>query len=94
MYKALLVAPDGQWVTDYRGCKTKEEVMYRLGDQGSKWYFYPFEFIILDRGLFNENNRIIDSPYNDGEWIGRSIRTVLRKISEGQLDWVLENGGV
>lgn len=48
MYKALLVSPDGDWVTDYRGYKTKEEVIECLENQGSRWIFYPYEFVIAD----------------------------------------------
>lgn len=35
MYKAVLFAPDGAWVTDYRGCRTIAEVQDRLVDRGT-----------------------------------------------------------
>ncbi len=35
---ALLVAPDGDYVTDYYA-DTKEEVLEQLKDRGSRWSF-------------------------------------------------------
>ena len=48
MYKAILFSTDGDYVTDYSGCETIEEVEAKLANQGSRWYFYPFEFVIKD----------------------------------------------
>ena len=45
MYAALLIAPDGDYVIDYVR-DTKEEVINELVNRGSRWYLYPFEFII------------------------------------------------
>lgn len=44
-YKAILFAPDGDWVTDCPG-DTIEEVIEQLENLGSRWFFYPFQGII------------------------------------------------
>ena len=76
-YKAVLFAPDGDWVTDFKG-NTKDEVMEKLADKGSKWYFYPFEGIILDKGgLTTAKQRLIDIAANlPQELAGKSVKTV------------------
>jgi len=59
-FKAILFAPDGEFVTDYKG-DTVEEVSNLINDGGSRWIFYPFCFIIKDEGCFSTNLRIIES---------------------------------
>jgi len=63
MYKAILFSTDGDWVTDYSGCKTIAEVEEHLANKGSKWYFYPYEFVIADKGgMTDMNQRILSVP--------------------------------
>ena len=92
-YKALLVAPDGDWVTDYRSnsiSKTAE----LLWDRGSRWYFYPFEFIITDRGMFTHpTQRIVAHPYCPHDFRGKTIGTVAKRIAAGELDYLTVEGG-
>ena len=47
-YMAVLFAPDGDYVTDYHGSESVKVVTERLADQGSRWYFYPFEIVVRD----------------------------------------------
>lgn len=92
-YKAVLFAPDGDWVTDYKA-NTKVEVISKLADGGSKWYFYPFEGLILDKGaLTSGTQRLLDvAPNLPRELVGKSIRTMSRWIahqSQPELDQLL-----
>jgi hypothetical protein len=81
MYKAILFALNGDWVTDFRECKTIEEVEECLADMGSKWYFYPLCAVITDRGLFTTSTqRIVSAVYPLDWWRGRTIRTTSRDI--------------
>lgn len=80
-YKALLVAPDGAWVTDYRESETIEEVQLRLADQGSRWYFYPFHAVITDRGSTRDTQRIVDAAEPFEYMRGRTIRTFAATIA-------------
>jgi hypothetical protein len=61
---AVLFAPDGEYVTDYHDSESVEVVTERLADQGSKWYFYPFEIVVLDKGWESRTDlwsqRIVD----------------------------------
>ena len=64
-YEALLVAPDGAFVTDFKE-DTIEKVQEDLADRGSRWYFYPYEFIIeAHRGsdIWGDKYRHIDSDF-------------------------------
>jgi len=70
MYQALLVAPDGEYVFDYRA-KTVEEVIEQLCDRGSKWFFYPFEFVVKCPA----KARIVSSPVPPLE--GKSVAKVI-----------------
>jgi hypothetical protein len=85
MYKAILFATDGDWVTDYRGCETIFEVEQHLANQGSKWYFYPLEFVIVDKKYTDMNQRIVSAPDYPIEFKfleGKTIKTVQEYIRE------------
>jgi hypothetical protein len=86
MYKAILFTTDGSdYVTDYSGCNTIEEVEELLANQGSRWYFYPWEFVIKDRGYIKPRQRIVSVPMWPQEMIelnGKSISTVQRYLKE------------
>ena len=82
-YKAILFAPDGDWVVDF-SADTKEEVIERLADKGSRWIFYPFEGIILDKGgLTTSKQRLVDvAPNLPSDWKGKCIKTVKRLLGK------------
>lgn len=81
-YKAVLFAPDGDWVIDHSR-KTVEEVQEALCDQGSRWYFYPFHAVIRDNGrLTRETQRIVDAAWPFEDLRGRTIRTFGHLIAE------------
>lgn len=85
MYKAILFSTDGDYVTDYWGCETIEEVETKLANQGSKWYFYPFEFVIKDKGSVYLYQRIVSVPEYPPEFRylkGKSVRTAKKYIED------------
>ena len=75
-YRAILFAPDGEYVTDFER-DTKEEVWECVENMGSRWIFYPFVFVGTDK-------TIVDAS-EDMEWLkGRRIPTVAKIIRS---DW-------
>jgi len=84
MYKAVLFSTDGEdWATDYRGCKTIEEVEERLANQLSRWYFFPWHFVIVDHGRFTTNKqRTVSAPWPFEYLKGRSIKTIGKELQE------------
>jgi hypothetical protein len=57
-YRAVMFASDGRWVTDYPS-ESKDEVEEKLADQGSRWFFYPFHAVIVERPITTENQRLV-----------------------------------
>lgn len=57
-YKAVLMAPDGDYVTDYEA-DTVGQVEDALADQGSRWIFYPFTVVVRAGAVTDET--IIES---------------------------------
>jgi hypothetical protein len=83
MYKAVLFSADGDWVVDYSGTKTIEEVQERLADQGSRWYFYPFHAVITDRGLLTrDTQRLVDVAWPFEMLAGKTIATMSKVIAD------------
>lgn len=84
-YKAVLFALDGDWVVDCSG-STKEEVRERLANKGSRWYFYPLEGIILDKGgLTNRDQRLVDAAPPIEFLKGKAIKTVKKYLQESKI---------
>lgn len=81
-YKAVLFAPDGDWVTDFRGCDTKKEVIEQLANRGSRCFFYPYDGVIIDKlsAITTAKQRIVDMPPPFSFLIGKSIGTASKYI--------------
>jgi hypothetical protein len=81
-YKAVLFAPDGDWVTDYSNSESIEEVQELLANQGSRWFFYPFHAVIRDngRGYTTKTQRIVDAAEPFEYLTGRTINTFAKEI--------------
>jgi len=47
-FKAAHFAPDGVYVTDATGSDSIQEVENYIDNMGSRWYFYPFPFVISE----------------------------------------------
>lgn len=89
-YKAVLFAPDGDWVTYWEDSETIEEVQEKLANQGSTWFFYPFHAVIRDHqnGITKATQRLVDvaEPFED--WKGVSIKRfsqLIQSYSEEEL---------
>ena len=91
-YQAVLVAADGDYVTDHE-YDTPDEVLEAIGNQGSRWIFYPFGAVIetvpyphkpsaIDRAVIVDGCLTnIDGIYVDGsEHIGRSVEAFRQHI--------------
>ena len=88
-YKAILFAPDGTWVTGYRG-ETKKKVIERIVNRGNHLIPYPFGGVILYEGKPTKSSqRLVDvAPNLHSSLVGESIRTVsewLEDLSEDGL---------
>ena len=86
-YKAILFALDGDWVTDYFG-KTKDEVLEKLASRGSRWFFYPLEGIILDKGIATTSKqRVIFMNSLSLRFLsGKSIKSVCKWLKDNEKD--------
>lgn len=90
MYKAILFSIDGGWVTDYGGCKTKDEVWERLADRGSRWFFYPICFVVVDHPYTSVTHRIVSAPDELNELEGRTVDKVADWIENNDLSWLTD----
>ena len=87
-YKAILFAPDGDWVTDCRDSESIDEVWEQIEDMGSRWFFYPIRMVIRDRGtVTTSNQRIVQAPAVFDWAEGHTIRVVARNISDNP-EWI------
>ena len=94
-YEALLVAPDGEFVTDFKR-DTVKQVQKELEEIGSKWIFYPYEFIIRTTKTYDKKEfmkqKIIDATepldFMKGWTVSRVIKKIATenaKLKEGEL---------
>jgi hypothetical protein len=82
-YKAVLIAPDGDWVTDFRECESIDEVYDRLNDMGSRWFFYPFHGVIIDHGgLTTSRQRLVSVAPPLEEFKGKTVKTLSKYLKD------------
>ena len=90
MYKAILFALDGDYVTDFER-NTKEEVNKELGNMGSRWFFYPITGIITADGRLINRKRV-DFDYPEMKQLsGLTVRTVQKFIAKNDLSGMFQN---
>jgi hypothetical protein len=65
------MAFDGDYVTERPEFESFEEAWEYSNDLGSKWYFYPFHFVI-------KNKTIKDTPNQLDYFINKRIKTISR----------------
>jgi len=71
--KLIVMAFNGEYKMEQGGFKTVDDAWARSNDMGSRWYFYPFHFVVSASG-----KTIIDAP-ELLEWTkGRRVNTVQR----------------
>lgn len=76
MYKLICMAFDGEYVTEGE-FKTIDEAWERSEDMGSRWFFYPFHFVLTSSG-----KTIADSPYGIEFLKGKRLSSVIRLFAE------------
>ena len=74
-YKAVLFAPDGERVEDCRDSPSIEAVWERVNNQGSRWFFYPFPVVVVDKGeSYAAHSRIVSAPDTYKQFERRPLR--------------------
>lgn len=85
-YQAVLMAPDGDYVTDY-SADTVEGVWEAANEGGSRWCLYPFAAVV-EGGAVADDSRIVEAAdfYEGhvavfgGEWKGESLGDLRQHI--------------
>lgn len=73
-YKLICMSFDGDYVTERPEFETLEAAWEYNDDMGSKWFFYPFRFVVTESG-----KTIVDAPFPLDDLDGRRVATV-RKL--------------
>ena len=72
MYKLICMSFDGDYVTEGE-FKTIDDAWKRSEVMGSRWFFYPFHFVLTSSG-----KTIADSPYGIEFLKGKRLSSVIR----------------
>ncbi len=83
MYEAVLISADGEeYVTDYKS-STKEEVIEQLENQGSRWIFYPYSFVVeVDPSKPVKEWKIKDAPDPFGKLKNKKVKDAMHFIEK------------
>jgi len=83
-YKAILFAPDGEFVTDFKDKVEIQDVWDKVADMGSRWFFYPIPFVATEK-------TIVSTPEGLEYLKGKRISTVKRIIQNCDADNLCEH---
>lgn len=78
--KLICMAFDGAFVTERGPFDTTEKAWEHANDMGSRWFFYPFHFVVTDSG-----KTIVDAPEPLEHFIGKrtaTVQKILAKLSK------------
>lgn len=76
-YKVMVMAFDGETKIERPEFDTTDDALYYAGMLGSKWFFYPFEFIITET-----EKTVVIAPHNLGFLVGKRVKTVQRMFKK------------
>lgn len=79
IYQAILFAPDGECVKDFKNSPSKQDVWNKIADMGSRWIFYPIPFVATDL-------TIVDTPEGLEHLKGKRIATIKKHIAAADQD--------
>jgi len=72
-YKLICMAFDGDYQTERPEFESVEDAREYSGDLGSKWYFYPFHFVVSASG-----KTIVDASFPLDVLKGKRVSTVAK----------------
>ena len=87
MYKLILLAEDGDYVVE-KSQKTVDDCCKQSANMGSRWYFYPFHFIIKDNGKVSLNQRIIEPPDQIDFLKRKSLKNAIEHIKKYGIEYL------
>jgi len=76
-YKLMCMSPDGDNVIENLKFDTIKDAWEYESNLGSKWYFYPFHFIVTESA-----KTIVDAINVLGWSVGKRVYTVKKAFSE------------
>ena len=71
MFKLICMSFDGGYRMEWPEFKTVEKAWQYSNDMGSRWYFYPFHFVVTASG-----KTIADAPEMFAHLKGKRVTTV------------------
>lgn len=77
MPKLICMSFEGEYQTERPTFKTTDDAWNYSDDLGSKWYFYPFHFVVSDSG-----KTVIDAPDMFSFLRGKRVKTVVALFNE------------
>ena len=87
-YQLLVMGFDGEYRTEGE-FNSISEAWDRSNDMGSRWYFYPWHFVVSKSG-----KTIIDSPNMLYCFNGKRLATVIKQFSNMSKQIEMENADI
>ena len=87
--KLICMSFDGEFQVERPVFQTINDAWEYSNDLGSKWYFYPFHFVVTDSLL-----TIRSAPPLGKRLEGKRVQTVVDIMSKHSMDPNMQNAGV
>jgi hypothetical protein len=86
MNTLICMAFDGDYVTEGRDFQSVDAAWERSNDMGSRWFFYPFHFVMTESG-----KTVVDAPEPLQHLIGYRIGHLVEHFKETSQQPELQN---
>lgn len=77
MYKLICMSFDGEYQTECQEFKSVDEAGAYSNELGSRWFFYPFHFIVTKSG-----KTIVEAPELLGKLKNKRVSTVAKLFNK------------
>ena len=87
--KLICMAFDGEYQTERPVFDSIEDAWEYSNDLGSKWFFYPFHFVVTESG-----KTIVDAPEEIEQFNGMRVKTIAKQFKVLGQNPIMVNAGV
>lgn len=77
MYNLICMGFDGEYKTERFQAESVQDCWNKANDLGSKWFFYPFYFVVSESG-----KTVIDTPQFLDQFKGKRVKTMAKTFEK------------
>jgi hypothetical protein len=88
-YKVMVMSFDGETQTERPVFGNTRDAWEYAGDLGSKWFFYPFTYVVTESG-----KTIVEAPHGLKHFEGKRVKTIQKMFKRASTHTEMQDADV